>query len=112
MCVVSGLTNSIFDVYICRDIGLDQAVLAVDYTIDCGSSYYTALVLFGTVLVVLWPFGLPLFLLYKLWDAREDILAEDKHVIAQYDFVLADYKTEFFYWCVDSQSLCLDKIII
>ena len=85
----------------CRSLGLDMAVLTSDYSIVCESNYYNSLAVMCSILVILWPFGLPAFLLYKLWGARVEILAEDADTLAQYDFVLSDYKTEYYYWCAD-----------
>ena len=90
-----GLTTKIFDAFVCRELGPDHAVLAVDYSIDCGSTRYASIHAIAIVLMILWPFGLPALLLLKLWKARKDIFAEDEDTVAQFDFVLGDYKKEF-----------------
>ena len=90
-----GLTAKIFDAFSCRELGPDHAVLAVDYSIDCGSAHYGSIFTMAVVLLILWPFGLPALLFFKLWKAREGIMAEDEDTVAQFDFVLGDYKKEF-----------------
>eukprot|EP01050_Picozoa_sp_SAG11_P011902 SAG11_NODE_1293_length_5284_cov_2.541562_2_plen_239_part_00 len=49
-------------------------------------------------LVLWWPFGLPLFLFYKMYSVRHKIMEEDEDTLKEYDFVLGDYKTTHWYW--------------
>ena len=42
-----------------------------------------SLFMFGSVMVVIWPLGLPAFLLYTLRGVSKDILAEDEDVLEQ-----------------------------
>ena len=97
---------SVFDAFLCREVGPGHSILAVNYSIDCGSTYYSSLRLFAFVLLVVWPLGLPALLFFMLWKARAGIIAEDEDITAQFDFVLGDYKTEYYYWC-GGPSFCV-----
>ena len=73
--------------FACRRIGEEAAILKVDYAMDCTSSEYTAVLLTCSVLLVLWPIGVPSFLFYKMYKVREDIIGQDKETLQKFDFV-------------------------
>merc|ERR1711871_1312371 len=72
--------------------------LYVDYSIDCGSAEYTALLSICVALVVIWPVGLPAGLLYAMWREKTDIMNEDEDTLQKFSFVLGDYDTQHWYW--------------
>jgi hypothetical protein len=93
------LTSKIFEAFACRDLGYGAAVLAVDYTIDCESDYYVwTLQPLGGALLVLWPIGLPALLLFMMWHVRDRIMDDDHDTLRQFEFVIGDYKKEYYYW--------------
>ena len=56
-----GLTNKIFEVFLCRDLGPDftpGSVMHADYGVDCDETAALRY-LGGGALVLLWPIGLP-----------------------------------------------------
>ena len=124
--VYPSLTNKIFEGFICRDIGPNDAVLQVDYAISCVDDGYAKVLVLCSVLVLVWPFGLPAFMFvsalsrllqysflpsrfryvpnatvgvqYLMWDAREAIQNEDKAALQEFDFMIGDYKKTHWYW--------------
>ena len=61
--------------FACRRIGEEAAILKVDYAMDCTSSEYTAVLLTCSVLLVLWPIGVPSFLFY----CKQDVQSARRH---------------------------------
>ena len=52
--------------FICRNLGPSDSVLEVDYAISCtDAAVYTPVLILCSVLVIVWPFGLPAFM-FKL----------------------------------------------
>ncbi len=95
------LTAKIFEAFHCRDLGdgvSADRVLLVDYTIDCTSSYYTGLWWVASFLVLIWPVGVPAALAYQLFKNRELIQAKDEDTMMEFDFIIADYQPEYYYW--------------
>jgi hypothetical protein len=102
--VYPSLTNKIFEGFICRELGPNESVLVVDYAINCNDDEYTAVLLLCSVLVVVWPFGLPAFMLKLLWDAQEGIQNDDKVALQQFDFMIGDYTKTHWYWEIAGAS--------
>ena len=96
------MTNKIFEGFLCRELGEHgddpSAVLEVDYSLDCESSEYTVVVMACSLLVLLWPIGLPTLLLYSLYNARTSIMEEDPDALRKFNFILGDYDKEHWYW--------------
>ena len=65
--------------------------------VDCEATYLQRQ-LFNGSLVLLWPIGLPLGLLYigidMLWRKRDLIKQEDDETLEELDFIIGDYTTE------------------
>ena len=91
------LTNKIFEGLSCRRLGEGYSVLYVDYSIDCGSTEYAALVSIVFTLVLVWPIGLPVGLFYAMWREKDEIKDEDDDTLQKFSFVLGDYNTEHWY---------------
>ena len=92
------LTNKIFEGLSCRTLGGDYSILYADYSVDCGSLAYVTLNGACVALVLLWPVGLPVGLLYIMWKEKDDILNEDEDTLQKFDFALGDYNTRHWYW--------------
>ena len=91
------MTAKIFQVFGCRELGLDESILHADYNVDCSA---TMLLRWagGGFLVLLWPIGLPAALFFAMYGNRQSIMEEDEDTIQAYDFVLGDYNKEHWYW--------------
>ena len=95
-----GMTNKIFEGFICRDLGGDPAtsVLEVDYSVDCEEDKALRYVR-QVFLTLIWPVGLPVVLYVWMHRAKDLILAEDEDtLLRKFDFVLGDYKREYWFW--------------
>jgi hypothetical protein len=75
----------------CRSLGPDTVVLHVDYAISCTEGYTPILVL-CSILVVLWPIGLPAYMYWLMYTNQELIQADDKTALAEFDFMVGDCK--------------------
>jgi hypothetical protein len=98
------LTNKIFDIFLCRNLGpntVPASVLQLDYTIDCDETA-TLRYLGGGALVLLWPVGLPAGLFYAMHKHRAKILIGDEATLRTFAFVLGDYKPTHWYWEVST----------
>ena len=93
----AGMTAKIFQVFGCRELGLDESILHADYNLDCNSTMAPRWA-GGGFLVLLWPIGLPATLFFAMYRNRQKILEEDEDTIQVYDFVLGDYNKEHWYW--------------
>ena len=103
------LTAKIFEAFRCRELGdeLDGAkVLLVDYTVDCNSAHYSIILSVASVLVLLWPIGVPAMLFYQLYKHKQLIQAEDEDTLKEFSFIIDDYKPEFYYWEVIGAFNC------
>jgi hypothetical protein len=92
-----GLTNKIFDGFICRELAQGQSVLEADYELDCTESAGLRYGVNGMLLII-WPIGLPAVLYLWMIRSKPDILSEDPDTLQKFDFVLADYRTDRWYW--------------
>ena len=84
------LTNKIFEVFLCRDLGPNTSpasVLHADYTVDCDETA-TLRYLGGGALVLLWPVGMPAGLFYAMHARRAKIVAGDEATLRTFAFVL------------------------
>eukprot|EP01047_Picozoa_sp_COSAG01_P019293 COSAG01_NODE_1068_length_11878_cov_45.012395_4_plen_1116_part_00 len=98
--VYPGLTSKIFDIFLCRDLGPGTTpgrVLHADYGVDCDETLLVRNGL-GVLLVVIWPIGVPAMLLVLMLRYREAIVTQDENVLRMFQFVVADYKLEYWYW--------------
>eukprot|EP01051_Picozoa_sp_SAG22_P015768 SAG22_NODE_2114_length_2991_cov_1.459889_1_plen_219_part_10 len=97
------LTNKIFEVFHCRQIGPGESLLVVDHTVMCkqGGSMtteYLYLFSFADLLVCAWPLGVPGLLFLFMWRVRAKIYAGDEDTLKLYDFVIGGYTDKFWYW--------------
>jgi hypothetical protein len=99
--IYPSLTNKIFEAFACRDLGPGLSVLQADYTVDCGSDEYLALFASCSVLVVLWPVGMPVALFVAMFRVRKKIKNDQhpdhKDTLETFSFVLGDYDSDHWY---------------
>lgn len=104
-----GLTNKIFEVFLCRDLGPNftpGSVMHADYSVDCDETAALRY-LGGGALVLLWPIGLPAGLFHAIYQRREKILAGDETTLRTFSFVLGGYKSTHWYWEVSGSAWLL-----
>lgn len=52
---------------------LDKSYLAVDYSISCKAPVYTVYLIYSSIMVFIYPVGVPLFFFFLLWSHRDAI---------------------------------------
>jgi hypothetical protein len=95
-----GLTNKVFEIFLCRDLGPNTSppsVLHADYGVDCGESYSMRWTV-GGMLVILWPAAVPAGLFALMFRVRKELRAGDEAATGMFNFLIGDYKPEFWYW--------------
>lgn len=97
------ITNKIFDSFHCREVGPGTSVLIADYSVTCTqdgqmTAEYSTLTMASSLLVALWPVGIPVMLFTQMYRARKLIREQDEETLQQYSFVIGDYKAEFWWW--------------
>ena len=91
------MTAKIFQVFACRQLGLDESVLHADYNVDCSATMALRWG-GGGFLVLLWPIGLPTSLFFAIHRVRQKILDEDEDTLQLFAFVIGGYNKEHWYW--------------
>jgi len=114
-CIKMGLTavffcypfvsQSMFQGFSCRTLDAytfdgeeeTERYLDVDYQVSCNSMKYIGFVLFGTIGVCAFPLGIPSLTLLLLFKNGKQI-KNNGPARARYEFLVADYRPEFYYW--------------
>jgi hypothetical protein len=97
-----GLTNKVFQGFMCRDIGNNISVLDADYQLQCFTIAWNITASVCNALILLWPIGIPTLLFFKMYKARELIKKGDEDTLKTWDFALGDYDADHWYWeCVE-----------
>ena len=85
--VLPSTTITIFQTYLCTNVdpsgetpGGDNVYLTADMRISCTSDYYYGGLVFASVMVLVYPVGIPLMYLWMLYNARDEIKNRDKTV--------------------------------
>ena len=100
VCRYPGLTNKVFEIFLCRDLGPDTSprhVLHTDYDIDCDETSTLRWTL-GPALVLLWPIGVPTVLFCLMFRVRTNILAGDEDATGMFNFLIGDFKPKYWFW--------------
>eukprot|EP01046_Picozoa_sp_COSAG06_P051942 COSAG06_NODE_8599_length_2118_cov_45.241768_2_plen_262_part_00 len=100
VCRYPGLTNKVFEIYLCRHLGPDtypRYVLHTDYGIDCDDTNTLRWTL-GLALVLLWPIGVPTVLFCLMFRARTKIISKDEDATGMFNFLIGDFKPEYWFW--------------
>ena len=100
VCRYPGLTNKVFEIFLCRDLGPDTSprhVLHTDYDIDCDETSTLRWTL-GPALVLLWPIGVPTVLFCLMFRVRTNILSGDEDATGMFNFLIGDFKPKYWFW--------------
>jgi hypothetical protein len=100
VCRYPGLTNKVFEIFLCRDLGPDtnpRHILHTDYNIDC-DEISTLRWMLGPALVLLWPIGVPAVLFSLMFRVRTNIVSGDEDVTSMFKFLVGDYKPKYWFW--------------
>ena len=80
----------------CRSLGPGESYLQVDYQVSCEGDGYTAWMVFGFVGVCAVPLGIPMLTMLVLVKNSQSI-REGSEAYHRYEFLVADYKPDFFF---------------
>ena len=100
LCRYPSLTNKVFEIFLCRDLGPDtypRYILHTDYDIDCDETAILRWTL-GPALVLLWPIGVPTVLFYLMFRVRANIIAGDEDATGMFNFLIGDFKPKYWFW--------------
>eukprot|EP01043_Picozoa_sp_COSAG02_P048809 COSAG02_NODE_4836_length_4923_cov_5.490257_2_plen_446_part_00 len=71
------LSSTIFTMFACRDLDMDQSYHVYDTGIDCNSSTYKAFRAVAVLLLLAMPVGIPVFFFFLLYKNREALMAAE-----------------------------------
>ena len=80
------LTNTVFTMFMCRELDQGQTVHEMDYSIDCNSPGHQAYVLFAIVAMVLVPVGIPVFFGFLFYKNRVDLFFDPTQEVSQTEY--------------------------
>ena len=82
--VLPSVTTMIFQLFICKNVDPDgedgdpyDSYLVADVNIACSSEYYRRWLIYGYVMVLIYPIGIPTFYFICLYRNRNDIIERD-----------------------------------
>ena len=76
-CVFPTVSQIIFQTYNCDANFDDGAYLRLDYTIDCDTSIHRFFLFYATIMIFVYPVGVPLFYFVNLYFAGVKFRASD-----------------------------------
>ena len=71
--VLPGVSSAIFRAFPCDEFDTGDKLLRADYSVDCESNEYKAFVLYGVIMIFVYPIGIPAFYGITLWKNRKEI---------------------------------------
>ena len=78
--VLPSVTTTIFQMFLCTDMdpngetpGEDNLFLTADMRISCSSDYFYGGETYASIMVIVYPVGIPLLYLWMLYNARDEI---------------------------------------
>jgi hypothetical protein len=91
------VSQTFFQGFACEQLGPEESYLAVDFQVSCESNEYIAFVVLGFAGVMSVPIGIPSLMLLVLLKNGSDIRSGGASY-QRYQFVVGDYKPQFFFW--------------
>ena len=100
------VSQSMFQGFSCRVLDnagvvggefVPERYLDVDYQISCEETAYIGFIVFGTAGVLAYPLGIPSATLLLLFKNGKEIKTNGP-ARQRYEFLVADYRPEFYYW--------------
>jgi len=89
----------------CKKLGAldDDHYLMQDMTVKCWATSHLIFVLLVAVpMLIFYVFGMPLFVLYRLYLNRDELTKDfkqiNKNIVNRYHFLFKGYEPEFYYW--------------
>lgn len=92
------VSTSMFQGLSCRQLDQDEEWLSVDMQIDCLSTSYSVFRVMAAVGICAYPLGIPVMTLYTLVLNRDGVRSEGSDTYARFEFLVGDYKPDYYYW--------------
>ena len=96
------VSQVIFQTFMCVDLdggdGEQSSLLLVDFQTSCNTDTHSGYLVFATIMVVLWPIGLPTWCFYLLFSNRDELRKEGSLVREELSPLVENYKLDCWYW--------------
>ena len=101
--VLPSASTMVFGAFPCDTLDTSKSYLIADYGIDCDVAAYKSYAVFSGLMVLVYPFGIPLLYTYLLVKKKGRIMKpteereEDEELVGM-SFLFENYKPEFWYF--------------
>ena len=86
--IYPALSSAAFEGLHCKNYGLDGVFLNTDHRVDCLGAEYQEIQMWALVAVLLYPFGIPLGMLYTMYIFEVPKLAQRKRAAVRFNSLL------------------------
>ena len=104
-CLVPSVSTAIFQSFACDSYqvsvidGTNVKYLHTDASVECDTDFHEYIKGIAYVFLAVWPAGVPLFFMYLLLRARNDIQNQrPSRASRAVDFLHSEYRSRFFFW--------------
>jgi hypothetical protein len=102
------VSQVIFQTFLCQSLDEGTAMLVVDFQIDCASSSYSFALAYASLMVVVWPIGLPLVLFCIMFRMRDNLRKPGSIAREAVAPLVENYRVQYWYW----ESLEMSRKVI
>ena len=79
--------------------GTNRYFITADLSVECSGSSYKSLVLLATLLILLWPVGVPATFAVLLWRCRRSIATHQPSPMSRaVGFLYSELRDDFYMW--------------
>ena len=99
--VYSSVSFTIFQTFVCDSLDDGMAYLRADYSITCGTERHTAYLVYASVMVCVYPVGIPAFFAFWLVRHRRQLKKTDRETVSDlksYRCLWVAYKPSRYYY--------------
>jgi hypothetical protein len=104
--IYAPVLSVVFQTFACEHLeGTDQSWLRADYSISCETAEYHAYRKYAAVMIVVYPFGIPLLYAYLLWQHRAQLKCTNAATASQSNaslqrlkFLWLPYEPHAYWW--------------
>ena len=100
------VSSTIFRIFVCKRIyGIDY--LLADFTKECYTSEWRIYTIYASVMILVYPIGVPAFFFYMLWRYRRHDRLHEPGVMSELGFLYSAYDSGFVCLSLPRSSLSL-----
>ncbi|GMI14345.1 hypothetical protein TrVE_jg11238 [Triparma verrucosa] len=101
--VFAGVSTTVLDTYNCKTYGDDPTeYLVSDQSLSCGSEQHQVYVLYASIMIFVYPVGIPLLYFVLLWmkrkQLREERLRDEDPSLLKTSFLWDEYRCEYWWF--------------